>query len=79
MEVMTSKEKNVVKAYSIILRDLSYGGKMALVDYLLKSIKKDEKNQSFDEFIPEKTAEEIISELRQSRSFGRTRIIESFD
>ena len=79
MEVITNKEKNVVKAYSVILRDLSYGGKMALVNYLLKSMKKDEKTQSFGEFIPEKTAEEIISELRQSRSFGRTRIIESFD
>ena len=41
--------------------------------------KNDKKNQNLDEFILEKTAEEIISELRQSRSFGRTRIIESLD
>ncbi|MDR0547660.1 MAG: hypothetical protein LBG77_08825 [Dysgonamonadaceae bacterium] len=73
---MTRKEKNVVKAYSTILGDLSYGSRIALVDNLLSSLKKETSN---DEFIPEKSAEEIIAELRESRSFGHTRMIESFD
>jgi hypothetical protein len=30
------------------------------------------------EFIPEKSAEEIIAEIREHRSSGRTRMIESF-
>jgi hypothetical protein len=30
------------------------------------------------DFIPEKSAEQIIAELRESRSFGKTRIIEPF-
>ena len=33
---------------------------------------------STDEFIPEKSAEQIITELRGSRNFGKTRIIEPF-
>jgi hypothetical protein len=76
METLARREKNVVKAYSVILDDLSYTSKTALVKYLLKSLKKEEKGANF---IPEKSAEEIISELRESRNFGRTRIIESFD
>jgi hypothetical protein len=31
-----------------------------------------------DEFIPEKSAEQIISEIRDSRCFGKTRTIEPF-
>jgi hypothetical protein len=43
---------------------------------MVESVKNDQITLSND-FIPEKSAEEIIFEIRGSRSFGRTRIIES--
>jgi hypothetical protein len=80
METMTLKERNVVKAYSILLDNLNTVCKAALVKHLSKSLNKERKTKdieySFNDFIPEKSAEEIIAELRDSRSFGRTRIIE---
>jgi hypothetical protein len=68
----------MIESYSAILSSLSAPCKIELMERLLKSMK-DERNEinlPSDEFIPEKSAEQIISEIRDSRSFGKTRIIE---
>jgi hypothetical protein len=75
METMTDIEKGMVESCSIIFSKLNHTGKLELMKRLLSSIKNDQ-TTLFDDFIPEKSAEEIISEIRSSRSFGRTRIIE---
>jgi hypothetical protein len=78
MRTINYTEKNMIESYSAILSSLSAPCKIELMERLLKSLK-DERNEinlPSDEFIPEKSAEQIISEIRESRSFGKTRIIE---
>ena len=81
---MTSTETNttIVNGYVGLLENLSPDNKLDLISKLSASIKTnlgDKKSafkKSFGAFVSEKTAEEIIEEIRDSRLF--TREIESF-
>jgi hypothetical protein len=79
MDTITIKAQNLLNAYFIILGTLNYEEKKQVIDFLQTSIDNEQKTITTDNFIPEKTAEEIIAELRNSRAFGNTRQIESFD
>jgi hypothetical protein len=70
----------MLEAYSSVLSNFSIASKLELMERLLKSLKTEQKetNLATTEFIPEKSAEQIISEIRDSRCFGKTRIIEPF-
>jgi hypothetical protein len=78
-EVNTS----VVDGYFGLISTLSNANKHALIDKLQKSMLEKEKiskkrfEDSFGAFESELTAQEIIEDIRNSRSF--TREIESFD
>jgi len=73
----TIPEVTKILLFSLIL---SVPCKIELTDRLLKSLKNEPEKIALytDEFIPEKSAEQIITELRASSSFGKTRIIEPF-
>lgn len=67
---MTYTEKHIVETYSMLIEGLSSTSKIELIETLSKSLKsegiKKEKNfhKSFGAFSSEKSAEEIISELK---------------
>ena len=72
---MTHAEKYIIKSYSGLFDNLSSIGKIELLEKLTKSLKKDKKVQendffkSYGAFAPEKSAEEIIAEIRENRIF----------
>ena len=80
MEALYYTESNMVEAYSAVFSKWSVSSKLELMERLLKSLKTEPKdtNLTASEFIPEKSAEQIISEIRNSRCFGKTRTIEPF-
>ena len=80
MDTITCTERNMIDTYSTVFSNWSVPSKLELMERLLKSLKNEPKETSLptSEFIPEKSAEQIISEIRNSRCFGKTRIIESF-
>ncbi|MDR0872731.1 MAG: hypothetical protein LBN27_04590 [Prevotellaceae bacterium] len=83
MATMTYTERNMVKAYSLMLDNLSLAAKTAIADYLAKSLKKEQTADSdfynlYGAWKSDKSAEDIITEIRDSRSFGNTRTIEAF-
>jgi hypothetical protein len=81
---MTSTETNttIIDGYVGLLENLSPDNKLDLISKLTESVKTDLGNRkstfkkSFGAFESEKTAEEIIEEIRDSRLF--TREIEPF-
>ena len=81
---MTSTETNttIINGYVGLLENLSPDNKLDLISKLTASVKTDLGNKkskfkkSFGAFESEKTAEEIIEEIRNSRLF--TREIEPF-
>jgi hypothetical protein len=81
---MPSTETNttIINGYIGLLENLSPDNKLDLISKLTASVKTDLSNKessfkkSFGAFESEKTAEEIIEEIRSSRLF--TREIESF-
>ena len=78
MNAIDYSEDVMVESYSSVFNRLSFPTKLKLMEMLIKSLKNEQRAFSASEFIPEKTAEQIISELRESRSFGKTRVIEPF-
>ncbi len=72
---MTHAEKNIIKTYSILFENLSSIGKLELLERLAKSLKKERKSneheffKSFGAFASEKSAEDIIAEIKSSRRF----------
>jgi hypothetical protein len=72
---MTLTEKHIVNTYSGLFEGLSSASKRALLERLTKSIRKEKKTKekdfydSFGAFGSDKTAEEIVREIRESRSF----------
>ena len=80
MIALNYTERNMIESYSAVLSSLTIPCKIEIMERLLKSLKNEQKEtiSVTDEFIPEKTAEQIIEELRASRCFGKTRIIEPF-
>ena len=75
-------DTTIVDGYLQMLENLSPGNKLDLISKLTHSIKSDITNkqssfkEAFGAFDSEKSAEEIISEIRNSRVF--TRQIEEF-
>jgi hypothetical protein len=78
----TTPDTTLIDGYLQLLDNLSPNNKLDLISKLTTSIKSDiaDKKSSFHEafgaFESEKTAEEIIDEIRESRTF--TRQIEEF-
>jgi len=77
---MTDTERHIFKTYSMMFNGLSPLSKIKLIESLTKSLKKDkiEKEdtfyKSFGAFSAEKTAEEIVLEIKSSRKFKKTEI-----
>ncbi len=74
---MTYTDKHIVETYSELLSGLSNESKRGLIEALSKSMEKEQKDKkraffgSFGAFSSDKTAEDIIAELRASRSFRK--------
>lgn len=70
---MTHAERHIVETYSNIFENLSSISKLELLEKLAKSIRKDSKSKekeffkSFGAFASEKSAEDIATEIKESR------------
>ncbi|KGO86032.1 hypothetical protein Q765_13300 [Flavobacterium rivuli WB 3.3-2 = DSM 21788] len=78
---MTATDKNILEAYSNLFQGLSYLNKIELIERLTKSLKtvgtKSKENnfyKSFGAFASEKSAEEIVSEIKENRKFSNGRL-----
>ncbi|CAN5420631.1 hypothetical protein BH20BAC1_BH20BAC1_01210 [soil metagenome] len=77
---MTYTDKYIVETYSLLFEGLSSESKAELIESLSKSLKSEKKNKeinfykSFGAFASEKSAEEIIAEVKSSRKFRRKEI-----
>lgn len=76
---MTITDKNILESYSDLFEGLSFSNKLELIERLTKSLKvaKSKENnfyKSFGAFSSEKSAEEIISEIKSNRKFKNTEI-----
>jgi hypothetical protein len=72
---MRHSDKNIVEAFVELFEGLSFTNKLELIESLSKSLKeessKKEENffKSFGAFVSEKSAEEIVKEIKDSRYF----------
>ncbi len=72
---MTYTDKHIVETYAGLFEGLSSLSKIELIESISKSLKKEVKNKdkdfykSFGAFSSEKSAEEIISDIKESRKF----------
>lgn len=69
--------KRLVDGYLELFKNLSPNSKLDLISGLSASLKSAKKpagslRHLFDEFIPEKPAEQLAEELKQARTFTRT-------
>lgn len=77
---MSYTERHIIKTYSMLFNGLSPLSKIALIESLTKSLKKDKMEKgdtffkSFGAFSTEKTAEEIVLEIKSSRKFKKREI-----
>ena len=77
---MTAIDKNIIETYSGLFEGLSHVNKIELIEKLVKSLKFDNKSKekdffrSFGAFGSNRSAEEIISEIRDSRKFRNKEI-----
>ena len=77
---MSYTEKHIINSYSTIFSGLSHLGKIELIESLTKLLKKDKAEKvdtfykSFGAFSDEKTAEEIVNEIKASRKFKNREI-----
>ncbi len=77
---MTITEKYIVDTYSSIFDGLTTISKIELLEKLANSLKKSNSNKkndffnSFGAFGSDKSAEEIVSEIKESRKFLRGEI-----
>ena len=77
---MNYTDRRIVESYKALFEGLSSVSKLELIESLSKSIKADIKNKdnsfykSFGAFPSDKSAEEIIGEMKSSRKF-RKRIL----
>lgn len=77
---MTYLDKQIVETYSELFEGLSASTKTELIESLSKSLtdRKEEKEKlffkSFGAFSDEKSAKEIISEIKSSREFRKKEI-----
>ena len=72
---MKYTDRHIVETYSGLLEGLSSISKIELIENLSKSLKMDEKNKdvvfykSFGAFASDKSAEDIIRDIKSSRKF----------
>ena len=72
---MKYTDRHIVETYSGLLEGLNSKSKIELIESLSKSLKTDEKNKdlifykSFGAFASNKSAEEIISDIKSKRKF----------
>lgn len=72
---MAYAEKHIINAYSTLFEGLSSMSKIELIEILTKSLKADKKAKqkdfykSFGAFGSDKSAEEIIADIKSSRKF----------
>ena len=77
---MSYTERHIIDTYSMLFNGLSSLSKIELIESLTKSLKKekvaktDSFYKSFGAFSSEKSAEEIISEIKASRKFENKEI-----
>jgi len=74
---MKATDINIIDSYIGLLNNLSPDSKLELISRLSQSLKSQKKPQEksiqelFGAFVSEKSAETIIEEIRQSRTFTR--------
>jgi len=77
---MTYTDKHIVETYSGLFEGLSSISKIELIESLSKSLKADKKSResnfykSFGAFASNKSAEEIISDIKLNRKFRKKEI-----
>jgi len=77
---MTYTDKHIVETYSGLFEGLSTMNKIELIESLSKSLKTETKTKediffkSFGAFSSEKSAEDIIAEIKSSRKFRNKEI-----
>lgn len=77
---MSYTERNIIETYTMMFNGLSSLSKIELIERLTKSLKKDERKnedsfyKSFGAFSTEKTADEIVMEIKQNRKFKNSEI-----
>lgn len=73
---MTITDKNILESYSNLFEGLSSFNKLELIERLSKSLKVGEKSKernfykSFGAFASDKSAEEIVKEIKSNRKFS---------
>lgn len=77
---MTYTDKHIVETCSTLLESLNLESKAELIATLSKSLKAEKKNmestfyKSFGAFVSEKSAEEIVADIKRSRTFRKKEI-----
>lgn len=76
---MTVTDKNILETYSNLFEGLSFSNKIELIERLKKSLKANKPKEnsfykSFGAFASEKSAEEIVSDIKSNRKFKNTEI-----
>ena len=77
---MSVAERNIINSYSTMFNGLSSLSKIELIESLTKSLKKEKTSKidsfykSFGAFSDEKSAEEIIADIKTSRNFRNNEI-----
>ena len=77
---MTYTDRHIIKAYSELFEGLSSMNKIELIENLSKSLKTEKKTKesrfykSFGAFSSDKSAEEIIADIKSSRKFRALKI-----
>ncbi len=77
---MSYTERHIIETYSMLFNGLSSSSKIELIESLTKSLKRekvaktDSFYKSFGAFSAEKTAEEIILDIKSSRKFKNREI-----
>lgn len=77
---MTHADKYIVDTYSILFEGLSSLNKLELIESLSKSLKTDTKikeerfYKSIGDFSAERSAEEIIKDIKSSRKFKKRQL-----
>ncbi|GEO09379.1 hypothetical protein [Segetibacter aerophilus] len=71
---MTYTENHIIETYTKLLEGLNANSKLELIERLSKSVEEDKKKEkafynSFGGFSSEKSAEEIIKEIKETRKF----------
>ena len=72
---MRHSDKNIVEAFAELFEGLSFTNKLELIESLSKSLREESSKKeedfynSFGAFVSEKSAEEIVNEIKASRYF----------